>query len=416
MVYDNGLISTVIDFHIFVNKEESKVKLDLKSVNRLVLCFLIWAIAISCGPKGNNYKLKTSETTLRAQLGQLILLGFCGTTASAGSHIYRDITEYNLGSVVLFDVDLTGRCGGKRNIANPTQLQRLTHDLQQLSLDNNKERLIISVDQEGGRVARLNSSNGFAATKSHEEAGLIFRDPAKGPRAFGEAADLIARQLRSSGINTNLAPVVDVNTYSANPIIGKWGRSFSSNPIEVYEEAAAFINMHHDRNVITTLKHFPGHGSSRNDSHLGVVDVSKYWRWTELRPYELLLEAQKVDMIMTAHIFNSALDPDFPATLSYDTIQGQLRDTMGFDGVVVADDLQMGAIRNQYTLEQIVDYSLNAGVDILSFANNGSVYNSEIVPQTIDMIINLLRNGRLSEERILESLERVKNLKSKLTY
>ena len=180
----------------------------------------------------------------------------------------------------------------------------------------------------------------------------------------------MAKTLAAAGINHNLAPVVDINSNPANPVIGALGRSFSADPAVVIAQARAFIEAHHAHDVTTTLKHFPGHGSSQADSHLGLVDVSATWQRDELEPYRVLIGEGIVDTVMTAHVFNTQLDPTYPATLSKATITGILRDELGFDGVVITDDMNMQAITSQYGFEQAAVLAVQAGADLLAYGNN----------------------------------------------
>jgi beta-N-acetylhexosaminidase len=173
----------------------------------------------------------------------------------------------------------------------------------------------------------------------------------------------------------------------------------------------SFIAAHHQRGVLTTLKHFPGHGSSRSDSHLGFTDVSDTWTRDELEPYARIIEAGQADAIMTAHIFNSHLDKQDPATLSPATINGLLRGELGFEGVVISDDLQMAAITAHYGFETAIRKALEAGVDILVFGNNLN-YDEEIVPRTIKVIRSLVDTGVISEARIDLSYQRIMRLKN----
>jgi beta-N-acetylhexosaminidase len=226
-------------------------------------------------------------------------------------------------------------------------------------------------------------------------------------------ATLMAQTLRQVGINLNLAPVVDLNVNPDNPIIGNLERSFSGDPAMVTKHALEFIKAHHEQGLLCTLKHFPGHGSSTADSHLGLVDVTNTWSRTELDPYRNLIGAGVVDATMTAHVFNRKTDGDNPATLSKPTISGLLREELNYDGVVISDDMQMGAITEHYGFETAVQAAIEAGVDILVFANN-SVYEEDIAARTGAFIKQLVQHGTVSEARIDTSYQRVQRLKQRL--
>ena len=160
----------------------------------------------------------------------------------------------------------------------------------------------------------------------------------------------------------------------------------------------------------TTLKHFPGHGSSRGDTHLGVVDVTETWQPVELEPFGDLIGDGLAEAILTAHVFNANLDPEHPATLSAPTIDGILRRQLGWDGVVISDDMQMGAIREAYGYADAVRLAILAGVDILTIANQ-QAFEEGIVEQTIDLVEGMVTDGRIPEGRITESWRRVRALK-----
>jgi beta-N-acetylhexosaminidase len=179
----------------------------------------------------------------------------------------------------------------------------------------------------------------------------------------------------------------------------------------VTAQATAFIQAHHQvAGVACAVKHFPGQGSASGDTHLGVVDVSDAWTDTELRPFAELIGAGLPDAVLTAHIFNAKLDAEHPATLSVPTITGILRERLGYDGPVISDDLQMGAIREAYGHDEAVALAIEAGIDILLIANQ-LVYEPEVVQRTIDLVEDLVSRGRISEARIDASYERILRLK-----
>ena len=349
---------------------------------------------------------QSSEDTnipLDVKIGQMLKIGFRGMQVADTNHIARDLETYHLGGVVLFDYDVP-RDTAYRNIQSPEQVKQLVSELKALS----EKPLIVSIDQEGGRVARLKSKYGFPKSVSAEYLGSL-----DNPDSTRYYARQTAETLSNLGINVNLAPVVDVNVNPDNPVIGGLERSFSGNPQTVAKHAGLYIKTLHNYDIQTVLKHFPGHGSSEKDSHLGVVDVTDTWSEKELIPYRQLIDSSLVDAVMTAHIFNSQLDSTYPATLSKPTIDGILRDRIGFDGVVISDDLMMGAIRKEYGLKTTIKQALNAGVDILSFANN-SVYDPDIVPEAHRIINELIEEGAITKERIDQSYNRIMKFKEQL--
>jgi beta-N-acetylhexosaminidase len=343
--------------------------------------------------------------SLDVKIGQMIMTGFRGLTVRPGSAIAEDIRTLHLGGVVLFDFDVATKEYG-RNIASPMQLLQLTSDLQEAS----HIPLFIAVDQEGGTVARLKARSGFPKNVSHAYLGNVNVDDTT--RYY---ADIMARSLSVGGINVNFSPVVDLNVNPSNPVIGKLGRSISAKPDITAHHAGLMIDAMHDWGVLSAVKHFPGHGSSRADSHMGFVDVSETWSKTELLPYRSLIKEGKPDMVMTAHIFNRGLDDALPATLSRKTIDGLLRTDLGYDGVVVSDDLMMKAIADDYGMETAIEKAVLAGIDILLFANNTYTYEPDIARKAFSILKSLVERGVITRERIDISFRRIMKLKGKMT-
>jgi beta-N-acetylhexosaminidase len=350
----------------------------------------------------------TSEPTssappaLRDRIGQMLLVGFRGLTLDDAGDIAADIRERNLGGILLFDTDQPTH-SKVRNVESPAQLTALVSALQAVATTP----LFVAIDEEGGLVARLDQRHGFPPTISAADLGA--RDDAAFTR---QAAEQIAGTLASVGVNLNLAPVVDLNVNPTNPIIGALGRSFSADPAIVTAQAEAFIQGHHAKGVHTTLKHFPGHGSSTGDTHLGVVDVTATWSAVELEPFANVVHDGLADAVLTAHVFNSTLDSEHPATLSNATITGKLRQEIGWDGVVISDDMQMGAIRQAYGYPDAVRLAILAGVDVLTIAQQ-QVFEPGIVAHTIDLIEGFVMDGSLTEARIDASYARIQALKGR---
>lgn len=366
----------------------------------LLYLMLFLLSGVSCSQSRED---EQSKTALDVKIGQMLNIGFRGMEVADTSHIVRDIQQYHLGGVMLFDYDVPSDTA-VRNIRSPQQVKQLVHDLKQLA----NIPLAVAIDQEGGKVVRLKPKYGFPPTVSAQYLGKL-----DNPDSTRYYARRTARLLSEMGINVNLAPVVDLNTTPDNPVIGSLERSFSADPQTVTKHARIYIRSLHNYDILTVLKHFPGHGSSKKDSHLGVVDVTDTWSKRELIPYRNLIEDGLANAIMTAHIFNARLDSTYPATLSKPTITGLLRDRLGFEGVIISDDLMMGAIRKEYGLKTTIKQALHAGVDILAFANN-SIYDPEIVPKAHNIIRELIEQGELSRDRIDRSYDRIMKWKEEL--
>lgn len=331
------------------------------------------------------------------------MVGFRGLDVNDNSPIVRDIVDRHIGGVVLYDYDVPANTP-KRNIESPAQLKRLTAKLQSAS----EIPLFIAIDQEGGNVCRLKQRVGFPAMRSAQYLGSI--NDLSLTRKHG---DQTAKTLAQLGINLNLAPVVDLNVNPDNPIIGRLGRSFSADAQVVTAHAAEFIKAHRRYGVLCALKHFPGHGSSTGDSHLGLTDITNTWSSKELIPYENLIRQGLADVIMTAHVYNANLDPELPATLSKAILDDLLREQLKYDGVIISDDMQMRAIRDHYGFETALQAGIEAGVDIILISNN-SIFDQDAASRAIAIVKGLIEEGKISPQRINQSYRRIKRLKERL--
>jgi beta-N-acetylhexosaminidase len=340
----------------------------------------------------------TPARPLRERIASLLIVGFRGLEAGDAGWIQSAIADQGLGGVILFDRD--GKTQGPRNVESPDQVARLTADLRALARGR---ELIVAIDQEGGRVTRLKPEYGFPRVRSQAAVG------SEGDAAVQAWADGLAGTLADAGINLNLAPVVDLDINPSNPAIGALNRAFSADPTVVARDAAIEVMEHRARGIRTALKHFPGLGSATANTDFGVADVTATWTDTELDPYRRLIEQDLVDMVMAAHVVNGQIDASAPASLSWATITGLLRGQLGWSGVVVTDDLQAGAIADPFGFEGAVALALEAGNDLLLFANQ-QTYDEAIVSNVIDLVERLIGEGRLAEARIDESVARIERL------
>jgi len=359
----------------------------------------------SCATNHKAMEAYPPQKTLDEKIGSMLMVGFMGTTAYRNSQICQDIRNYNLAGVILFDVNPVNHKQAK-NISNKRQVARLTQQLQACSKDG---KLLISVDQEGGRVQRLKSKYGFYG-KFPKAKDVIHMSDNRVRRHYNN----MGAELMSVGINYNLAPDVDLAINKRNHVIYQLGRSFGSNPKTVVHYASIFMDAMHNNGVLTSLKHFPGHGSSLGDTHKGFVDVTNLWQQKELEPYRLLAKSHTIDSVMVAHVFNRKLDKRYPATLSKRVVNGLLRKKFGFNGVVITDDLQMGAIHKRYGLRNTLKLAINAGDDILLFGNQLSVKSMVKTKTLIHTIKSLLQKREIKLSDIEASNRRVENLKAKL--
>ena len=327
---------------------------------------------------------------LDQKIGQMLVIGLPGAYLADDSLALRDIRAGWVGGVVLFG----------HNIVSTTQVQALTERLQAAS----PTPLLISVDEEGGLVSRISPAFGIVSSYSASDLGA--RNDLDMTYQQGDST---AKVLRGLGINQNLAPVVDLNTNLNNPIIGGKRRSYSADPAIVSQHAESVIRAHRAHHVLCTLKHFPGHGSSRADSHHSAVDITATWSEDELDPYRTLMGAGLADVIMTGHVFNANLDPELPATLSHSVVSGLLRTQLGYDGVVMSDDMGMAAIGAHYSHGEAMERAILAGVDLIALAHRTTTAD------TVELIVQLVQQGRIPPSRIDESYRRVVRLKRALS-
>ena len=349
---------------------------------------------------------QSPEYTLDENIGAMLLVGFCGTEVDSTKNpeIIRALRDHHVGSVILFDYDVpTGTRG--RNIKDATQLKQLCRQLRSLNPD-----LLIGIDQEGGYVSRLSTRYGFPRILSAQKSA------AKGDDTVRHYAALTGRILESVGINLDFAPVADVNVNPRCPVIGGIERSFSADPAVVRRCCMTWSEELLNHHVVSCWKHFPGHGSATGDTHKGLVDVTDTWQPRELDPYRhgdgsASNRLMPYTMVMTAHVINRQLDPSgLPASLS-PKMTSLLRDTLDFQGVIVTDDLAMGAIVSQYSFEQAVRMAVMAGADLLCLSNNGGTYDPNMVPRAVRVIKQMVEDGTVSAERIAQSAGRVRSLR-----
>jgi beta-N-acetylhexosaminidase len=342
---------------------------------------------------------RAAIAALTPRLGDLLLVGFSGTTGEGNADLERLLCATRVGGVLLFG----------RNVVDPDQVAQLTRWISARAEACSGRPVLVAVDAEGGRVMRLSPAAGYPSTPSHQELG-----EANDPAITELEARRIAAMLRVAGIGWDLAPVVDVALNPENPVIVGNARSFGADPARVTAHARAFINGMHAQGILTALKHFPGHGSSVGDSHLGFVDVTDTANPAiELAPYRALLAEHRVDAIMTAHVFNRARDARYPATLSRPTITGLLREQLGWSGPVVSDDLRMGAIEQHYGFGDAIVLALDAGVDVLLIADDRLPDGRSAATVALDALTRALAEGRLSVEQIETALARVDALRAR---
>jgi len=341
--------------------------------------------------------------TLEQTIGQLIIAGFRESTITPESDIVRYIKDYNISGVILYDEDMEKKRNKTRNVVSQNQLQNLTKNLQA----NSDNPLLISIDQEGGKVNRLKEKYGFPDFPSWNEIGFI--DDIQNTKQYSE---LLGNCLNDVGINLNYAPVLDLD-YGKSSYIGNANRALSKDPNKVIKHSSVFISELKKTGVLSCAKHFPGQGSGIGDTHEGLTDITKTWSEFELLPYQKLIEQNKLEMVMISHVFHRDLDPNLPASLSHKITTELLRDKIKFEGVIICDDPSMKAISENYYLEDTFSLMINAGIDMFCLGNNLS-YDVNYIPKCINAIKNGIRNKRISLDLIEDSISRINKLKKNI--
>lgn len=357
-----------------------------------------------------------SSMTLREKAAQMMLPAF--RTWKEGDADAVKVTELNeeiramlarehFGGVLLFG----------ENFSNAEQTLRLTADMQEANQAAGGVPMLIAVDEEGGNVARLSygvigvSNMALGATGNPENARIM--------------AGIHGEEIGLLGINVNFAPVMDVNNNASNPVIGI--RSFSDGAQTVAEYGAAFIQGLHDAGIMATMKHFPGHGNTDTDSHTGFPVIDSTYEEllsNELIPFKAGIDAG-ADLVMTAHIQFPQIETEtytsisteeqvyLPATMSRTILTDILRGDLGFEGVIVSDDLEMAAVAKNFSTEDTLRLAINAGVNLLILP---SVYDTDSFHQVevmLDTAVRLAESGEIDEARINESVLRILTLKQK---
>ena len=328
---------------------------------------------------------RLANMTLDQKIGQLFNIQVSGDTFT--SAMATTIQTYHLGGIIYLQVN--------GNLNDPVRSAQFSNDLLACAMASDGIPLLISMDQQGGRVTRITGGSDFPgnmALGASRDTDLAF-----------SAGSVFGSEVKAVGGNQDLAPVLDVNNNPMNPVIGV--RSFGEQPTLASNMGIAYLNGLHSNNTIATGKHFPGHGDTATDSHTGLPIVTYDFNTLDTIHAEPFRQAinNGLDVIMTAHILVTCLDPDRPATLSPLVIDGYLRDELAFDGVCMTDSLGMAALRNYWTDSQIAVMGIQAGVDIL------------LSPASLDTAFNAVKSavqgGTIPMSRLDQAVTRILSLK-----
>lgn len=365
-------------------------------ISFLILFLSLFIPFITFSNSATKPESPTQQPATDEMISAMLMFGFRGYMPD--QKFLNIVKEGKIGNFLLFDKDVSS--GKERNIKSPEQVKELCT----LLSDNMKNPGFIGIDQEGGQVRRLKPQKGFFDLPSAQKlgqgnAGITY-----------ETADTLGKELNNLGINLDLAPVVDVDSNPYNPVIGKLGRAFNTDPGQVVQHALAFGRGLAKNGVVPVLKHFPGQGCASKDSHAEPVDISQCWNpEVDLLPYAEIIQAGWPGMIMIGHLDLKELDKDLPASLSKNIVTGLLRQGLHWDGVVITDDLQMGAVASQRSIKEIIELAVNAGVDILMFGNNLE-WNEKLPGQVQEAFKALVDEGKITRERLLLSWNRISAL------
>ncbi len=360
-------------------------------MNRLISIILTLFITLPLGLTA------AKAVTLDEMIGQMVLVGFEGKdiNSSSAKALAKDIANKKVGGILFLS----------RNIGTAKQITALTKAFQSASSD----KTLITIDQEGGKVRRLREAQDVPFLPSAKQMTKVSQNIAY------EKYYETALYIKNFGFNVNFGPVVDLEVNKSNPIIAKLERSYGNDIKQVSEYAYMFVAGHKQAGILTALKHFPGHGSSAADTHKGFTNISKTWNERELEPYRNLINWQAADIVMSAHVYLDIMsDKDrVPTSLSYKAITQILRKQLGFKGVVVSDDMAMGAISKNYTSKTAIIKAVNAGTDLIMLSSQKNI-NTSLGSWVHSIIKTAVKNGEIDQQTIINAYNRIQILKQKI--
>ncbi|WP_420431166.1 glycoside hydrolase family 3 N-terminal domain-containing protein [Hyphobacterium sp.] len=329
-----------------------------------------------------------SAQPLRAKAARMLMLGFIGDNpdTDGARQIADHLANDRIGGVLFL----------RHNVRSRSGVEGLTAQFREQAPD-----AWMAVDQEGGAVQRLSGDLGYSAIP---RAHIVSQE-----KTVAEARDLYAAaasEFRAAGFNLNLAPVADVQD-EENGVIGRWGRGYGSDGARIAAYAAAFIEAFENVGAACAIKHFPGHGRSSGDSHHGFVDITETWSYSELDPFRRLIEADRAHLIMGGHLTHTDLDPaGDPVTFSRPILEELLRQRLSYGGALITDDLDMGAIRENYDQREAVIRSIRAGNDIIMMSNSAAP-DPELPQRFAGWVEEAVASSELTEARIDASMARL---------
>ncbi|MBO6796340.1 glycoside hydrolase family 3 N-terminal domain-containing protein [Maricaulis sp.] len=353
--------------------------------------------AAACSFAGSvSPALARSEPGLEEMISQMLLLGFIGSgpDTTGAQQVAEHLSNRRVGGVLFLRHNVRSREGAEGSAALFREADPAAW---------------MAIDQEGGLVQRLSRDLGYTsiprASQVVEEYGL---EGAEGLYAIG------ARELKAAGFNMNLAPVADVHE-DGNAVIGRHGRAYGTDGEAISAYASRFIDAFNSEDVACVIKHFPGHGRSRGDSHDGFVDITATWSESELDPFARLIDSGHAKFVMGGHLTHQELDPTgVPVTFSRPVLTGILRERLGYKGVIMTDDLDMGAIRSHYDQRSAVIQSIQAGNDVIMMSNSAAP-NMDLPQQFVSWVMQAIEAGDVLEDEIVQSYQRIMAAKARFS-
>lgn len=353
---------------------------------------ILFPAAAAAAPYVKQARAAVDDRTI----AEMLVLGFHGASADAAGaqNLARHVEAGRVGGVCFLGHNTRSRAG----IEAMTRLFRAA---------GRRSNPFVSVDQEGGAVQRLGKRSGYAPFPPAQ--AIAARQSTAEAQATYAA---MARQLKAAGFNLNLAPVVDLGFQPKNPVVTRWGRAYGQDGATVAKFAGAFVRGHRQAGVLTSLKHFPGHGSTLVDSHAHPVNLTATWREDELTPFRLMARQGLIDIVMSGHLSHTRLTGGLPATLSPQSV-AYLRNTIGFNGAVMTDDLDMKAIRSSYSLSEAIVRAVAAGHDLILLSNSLKP-DMDLPRHAVRVIKDAVASGRIPAATIEAAGRRVAQLKARM--
>ena len=330
---------------------------------------------------------KLSE--IEKKLAQMFMLGFKGTELSPGTKSF--LNEYQPGGIIYF----------AQNYETPALLLELSQEIQNTRAKDMNLPLFIAADHEGGKVQR------FRKPFIHFPEPVVLGE-INSPKLAFQVAEVMANELRAVGVNIDFHPLCDIHTRASNPVIGR--RAFGTDEETVSKISSAMVRGFIAAKTVSTVKHFPGHRDTNVDSHFELPRFEMSWEDMlnrEIKPFAKAIKG-RVDMIMTAHILNTAIDPVYPATLSYETITNKLRKELRFQRLVITDDMQMDAVAKHFGEEEMIALAIQAGCDILLYRNEENGHRA------MDTAFRFLKDGKIKAEQVEAAFARIQEVKQRV--